>query len=318
MIPDAEIRAQLERTLETRVIALERRPSAYRTSSALDELDVRLDDGRELALLVKELGRTALSEEAREAKPELLYDPLREIEVYDRLLADAGMGTATCYAAVSDPARERYWLVLERVPGVELYQVGRRATWEHAARALARLHGRLAGREGRVPRLVRHDAELLWLWPRRAASFATASRPELERIAACYEPVVQRILDLPTGVIHGEFYASNVLVDDAYSPQRVCPVDWELAGVGPGLLDLAALVSGGWTAEDRDAIAAAYLDALPAGTRPQPAVFREGLDACRLHLALQWLGWSASWSPPPEHASDWLRDALELSGKLGL
>ncbi len=318
MIPDAEIRAQLERTLEARVTALERRPSAYRTSSALDELDVHLDDGTDLALLVKELGRSALSEDAREAKPELLYDPLREIEVYDRLLARAGVGTATCYAAVADPAKERYWLVLERVRGVELYQVGRRATWEHAARELARLHERLAGREGQVSRLVRHDAELLRLWPRRAADFATAARPELERIAGQYEPIVQRILDLPAGVIHGEFYASNVLVDDAYAPQRVCPVDWEVAGLGPGLLDLAALVSGGWTTEDRDAIAAAYLDALPAATRPRPAAFRGGLDACRLHLALQWLGWSASWSPPPEHASDWLSDALELSRKIGL
>ena len=34
------------------------------------------------------------------------------------------------------------------------------------------------------------------------------------------------------------------------------------------------------------------------------------LARCRLHLALQWLGWSPDWRPPPEHAHDWLGEAL--------
>ena len=32
--------------------------------------------------------------------------------------------------------------------------------------------------------------------------------------------------------IHGEFYASNVLVNITGGKLRVCPVDWELAGWG--------------------------------------------------------------------------------------
>ena len=32
----------------------------------------------------------------------------------------------------------------------------------------------------------------------------------------------------------------------------------------------------------------------------------------------QWLGWSPSWSPPPEHAHDWLNEALTLAEKLSL
>jgi thiamine kinase-like enzyme len=53
--------------------------------------------------------------------------------------------------------------------------------------------------------------------------------------------------------LDGEYYASNIVV----AGQRVCPVDWELAGAGPGLLDLAALTTG-WSYADRAAIAAAY------------------------------------------------------------
>lgn len=288
----------LEAATGQRVTSVERRPSAYRTSFALEEVDATLADGSRVELVLKHLHAGALTPAARAAKPDRLLDPAREIEVYEQLLPDAGLGTARCYASGPD------WLLLERVRGVELYQVGSRRTWEHVAGALARLHAALADRP--TPRMVRHDAELLRSWAPRAAAFTGSA--DLERIAAGYEPVVERLLALPAGVIHGEHYASNVLVDDPEAPDRVCPVDWEMAGVGPFLLDVAALVSGaGWRDEDRAAIAAAYGDA-PAAA----------LDACRLHLAVQWLGWAEGWTPPREHATDWLREAVELAERLGI
>jgi hypothetical protein len=44
----------------------------------------------------------------------------------------------------------------------------------------------------------------------------------------------------------------------------------------------------------------------------------EAMAACRLQLALQWLGWSRDWSPPPEHAQDWLSEAVCVAERLGL
>ena len=35
-------------------------------------------------------------------------------------------------------------------------------------------------------------------------------------------------------------------------------------------------------------------------------------------LAVQRLGWSDSWSPPEEHAHDWLAEALRAAERLGL
>ncbi len=46
--------------------------------------------------------------------------------------------------------------------------------------------------------------------------------------------------------------------------------------------------------------------------------FLTALDYCRLHLAVQWSGWSSGWSPPAEHVQDWLGEALSLAEKLGL
>ncbi len=38
----------------------------------------------------------------------------------------------------------------------------------------------------------------------------------------------------------------------------------------------------------------------------------------RLYIAVQWLGWSRDWSPPAEHAHDWLSEALSLAEELEL
>ena len=316
MISDRLLGAALERGMAGRVVVgLERRPSAYRTSCALEEVDIELDDGERIELMVKHLARAALSPQARDAKPRFLHDPLREIELYRDVLDGAGLGAPHFHGAVP----EHGWLFLERVHGFELYQVGERATWEHVARELARLHARLAPAAARAPRAIRYDADWYRCWPQRALRFAAAreeheARRVLERLAARYEPVVARLLALPTTVIHGEFYASNVLVDDPVAPRRVAPVDWEQAAIGPGLVDLAALTAGGWSDDERAAIAGAYREA--SADRLGVDEFADGLEACRLHLAFQWLGWSSDWSAPEEHRQDWLAEAERAAARL--
>ena len=70
--------------------------------------------------------------------------------------------------------------------------------------------------------------------------------------------MIEALLSLPKTVIHGEFYASNVLVAEGSEGTRVAPVDWELAAAAPGAIDIAALVSGNWPEADREEIVAAY------------------------------------------------------------
>jgi len=318
---DAELVEALDQCLGAAIIGLERRPSAYSSSFRMEEVDVRLAAGRTLEMLFKDLSREGMLDGARRAKPAFLYDPRREIETYRLILQPERLGTATCYAAVSDAAAGRSWLFLEKVPGRELYQVGELALWKEAARWLAGLHSRFTGRDCLVP-LVR-TAHLLIYGPdfyRRWIDRARAAHPSLERLAARYGRVVERLTALPVTLLHGDFYASNVLVEETAGGLRICPVDWEMAAVGPGLIDLAALAAGKWTGEERTALALAYHGSLPPAARQsldEPA-FLEALDWCRLHLAVQWLGWAPGWVPPPEHANDWLGEALGLTDKLGL
>jgi aminoglycoside phosphotransferase (APT) family kinase protein len=134
-----------------------------------------------------------------------------------------------------------------------------------------------------------------------------------------YDETIAPLAALPRTFVHGELYPSNVLVVRDQPRLRVCPVDWEMAAIGPGLIDLAALV-GGWDPPEQRRLVAAYLSGLPRDDSGSPGseTLSADLARCRLHLALQWLGWSADWRPPPEHAHDWLGEALGLAKELGL
>ncbi len=315
-----------------RVVSLERRPCPYRTSFSLEELDAVLDDGATFQVMFKDLSESGLTNGVREVKPSFLHDPLREIEAYRAILAPAGLGTPTYYGSAVDHERERYWLFLEYVPGDVLWQVGELGAWEEVARWLATMHARFADAtewQSRSEHLLRYDADFYRLWLERAQTFAreaeaAAPRAEfrsgLEWLATRYEKVVERLTALPVTFVHGEFYASNVLLQDDHGTRRVCPIDWESAAIGPGLIDLAALTAGTWGDDERSALARAYHETLTAlgGSPRSPDDFIAALDCCRLYLALKWLGWARGWSPPEEHRQDWLAEALRLAERLDL
>jgi aminoglycoside phosphotransferase (APT) family kinase protein len=331
----ADLRAALEAALTEHegapasVVELHRRPHEYRTSFALEELDVTLAGGRTLRVMLKDLSRESLDANALRVKPALLHDPLREIEVYRDLLDAAALGTPAYHGASVDPARGRYWLFIENVAGPVLWQVGEFAVWEEAARWLAQLHGVLAPSAVDAPRsLLRYGPDLYRMWIERARDFARQdstpwsdeTKQTVIGLSDRYEPVIERVASLPRTIVHGEFYPSNVLVQNGGTATRIAPIDWELAGVGPGLLDLAALSAGKWTPAERDGLARAYREAA-AGSPAEamlPADFDAALDCCRLHLAIQALGWDPRWQPPAEHRHDWLAESVRIAAELKL
>jgi Phosphotransferase enzyme family len=267
-----ELRTLLERVLGRPLQHARARPYAYRSSYPL--LEIEVDD--ELFLLKDLSGSDP-------AKPAFLQDPLREAEVYRRILAPAGIGPRFHGA---EGAR----LVLEKLDAVELWRLGHEG-WVRTARWLADAHETLAAAAAEAC-LLRLDESYYRRWP-RCARLSPA-------MAAPYRHAVSRLVALPVVVIHHEFYPSNVLVAD----DHIAPVDWELAAAGPAVLDLAALVTG-WDGEQLDAILRAY-----------GPVDVQDLAAARLHLAVRWLGWSRDWEPPLEHRRDWLAEATAAADQL--
>lgn len=313
-VPTGALRDALESRLGARVLGIERRPSPYASSHPLEELDVDLEGGGRLALVFKDCGRTVPG-----ARPALVDDPLRPIAIYRALLPFAPPGPPRCVAALGDAVSGRRWLFLERVEGPRLAFVGDFESWRAAARWLAALHARFLGRTDAVAagRLLVHDPALADRWMQRARA-AHPDEPRLARIAArLYQPAT-RLAALPPTLLHGEFYADNVLVAPGREGPRICPVDWESAGWGPGVLDLAALVSGSWDERRRRDLALAYRAALEAdaGVAPDPDRLLADLDLARLHVAVQWLGWLGRREPPPWQRHDWLGEAIALGERV--
>jgi hypothetical protein len=329
-----ELRDELEGVLARhsgrarRVVELQCHESPYRSTSPIVEVLVRLADGARMQLLVKDVGSGSGVRNQDGGKPGVLADPEREIEVYRSVLDRLGMGTPLFYGAVQDFSRGHHLLVLEKVSGVELFQVGDVRVWESAARWLARFHVRCEGSLAPLQRsrLVSYDAEFYRQWISRAVEFTRMSHREseddsgaLEFLAGRYDGVVARLATQPATLVHGEFYPSNVLVRRRGPRDGICPIDWETAAFGPPMVDLAALTSG-WAPKERRRLEAAYYRTLAHERRslPDPRRFREDLDYCRIHMAVQWLGWSRCWSPPAQHAHDWLAEALGAAKRLGL
>lgn len=292
---------------------LSRRPSEYRTSFPLEELEVELPGEGRAKIVRKCLDWDELDPSAQLAKPRFLHDPDREPYVYERLLPLAPPGPPRLLELAADGG-----LCLERIDGRPLSEVGERRLWEAAAGWLGRFHAAFEGAAAAPlagASLLEHDADFHRFWLVRARSFA-ASGPgpgtALDWLDARHEQVVEALSAMGRTVLHGEFYASNVLVAEDRGSTSVAPVDWELAGPGPGALDLAALVCG-WPATDREAMRRAY-----GAGRGRELPTRE-LDLARLQVAVQWLGWAPpEWAPPPDQRRDWAAEAIEIAEELEL
>ncbi len=316
----------------TRIQALKGRRCPYASTHALEELDLELSNGSMRRLMLKGFGLTAASA-ARGTRPAFMTDPYRELWAYEVALPPLSLGTPTLYGTLEGNSRMPDRLVLERVEGVELYQLGECAAWEAAGRWLSRLHARgspVAEGFAMTGTLMSFDAGLHMRWMsrarRQAARLRRASRLSvLDGLSQPFQRAVQILEDLPRTLIHGEFYPANILVRSRKGSEPASPggeesfaiaaVDWESIGIGPGVLDLAALTSGDWDDARRRAVVGSYLGA----AAPAPAcldTFELALASARLVTAVQWLGWSEDWVPPPERAHDWEREAVSAGERL--
>jgi hypothetical protein len=306
------------------ISAVNCRPSPYQSSCCLCEVDVWFDDGSTQALVAKAIDWEAMSPEAHRARPQWLLDQQRERAVYESLLAKADVGSAPYFGVYVGESGIRY-LLLERIDGAPLWQSGNFDTWCEAARWLARMAVRVTPEmvAGSVAagHLLRYDRTFYDTWMWRACLFRAGSNPAVETLSRQYQKVVDWLTCERHGFLHGEFYSSNVLVQSRPAlPDVVRPVDWEMAALGPPSIDLACLVAGAWTDDERADVADAYYGELATLGRQIPPRERylKTLDYALIHLSVRNLGWSIDWTPPSDRAYDWLGEALRLCEKWDL
>jgi aminoglycoside phosphotransferase (APT) family kinase protein len=255
----------------------------YSTSHVLLAVDFELEDGRVVAAVLKE------SSTRPAFRPAFVHCAHRERDTYATILGPGGAPAPRFLGAVGP------YILLERADGVPLWEVDDERALRAAGRAVRTTHALLA-EHAQKPFLLLYDAHFFRRWLRRAIALDAS----LAAIADVCERSAWRLLREPRSVIHGELYPSNVLV----SGDSIVIVDWETTAVGPAAFDLGALTSG-WSRPHADAFLSGYGAADPVA-----------VDCARLHLALRWLGWSARWQAPTEHARDWRQEAMQVATRL--
>lgn len=308
----------------TRVLKFVRTESPYQSSCRVETISITCADEKEFRLVFKNLSPTSWLKTAKDIRPKFYYHPQREIQVYRKVLSNIESGTPKYYGSLSSELPERYWLLLEQIDGEMLSNAGERSVWCAVCRWLAQFHSHFAYYPlsmQTAPLVLDYNEAFYLRWLDRATEclksprtrFTHRSQSDVNELIDYFKSLVPTLCRLPKTFIHGEFYPSNVLIQQLPGSTRISPIDWETAAIGPGLIDLAALTSGDWTDVEQKELVDSYYNSLrESELKPERDVFERHLKSCRLTLALRWLGWSASWHPPEEHRQDWFAEAMQL------
>jgi aminoglycoside phosphotransferase (APT) family kinase protein len=189
--------------------------------------------------------------------------------------------------------------------------------WFTAARQLAHLHRHFASRPRRLRAsdfLLTLDAPYFDAWARRAVIAVRRQSVELaDRLTGTlvgYGAACGLLAAQPPTLVHNDLAPKNVIADRSHTPARICLVDWELAGVGCGLLDLVHLKYGLDADADREMVAAYRAELRPTRLLPDnDAEFARLLAACELHKTLYRLAHSPDWNLPQATLAQWVIDA---------
>lgn len=311
----ADIRRKVEDCLGATITVVSELPAPTSTSYALRRLLLELADGRTLDLLLKEFD---VSPHAPDAA---LRRAARERYVYEKLLAPRHLGTPELYGVVWDDREGRHWLLLEFVAG---HKLRRHPVDDGVAAAawLARLQVSVSGQEAELARpglLLTYDGGYFRETADRAlravGSRFRSLRRRLETAVTGYDDLVDKICSAEPTVVHGSYRRKNVIVDPRVTPPRVCPADWELAGLGPPLHDLA-FIADGCDPPAVELLCRSYAAGSAGLTVAGIDDMLVAIERLRLHKALRSLARSAEWAYPEETVTKLVSKAERIRGGL--
>jgi len=130
--------------------------------------------------------------------------------------------------------------------------------------------------------------------------------PWFSTLCKRFEKIIPELCTTPVTVIHGEFYPKNIMTQNG----QVRPVDWQTAAIGPGELDLVALVDR-WPDQIADQCVLEYQRSRwPQGP---PKEFERTLTLASVYLQFRWLGDRPEWTR--DESIFWRFDALHSAGE---
>ena len=315
---ETDIRLALERLLQdtqgrqVKISSLRRQPSPFATLFPAEALSVSLESGDEIRLFVKHLGPEQSDHPDKQRRD-------RETRVYEELLGDDDLPVPRYYGSNWNETTKRREVFLEYIDDWNL-KYHDLEYWFIAARRLAQFHAYFATRAEKLLAcdfLLHIDTSYLYEWADRAI---TVLRDQSEELAAelalavgCYDRVAEILASQPLTLVHNDLAPKNVLADRSTNPARICFVDWEMAGLGCGLMDLVELKYGLDPINDQKMRMAycaelAETDLLPSCPEDRSRLFA----ACELSQTVYRLAHSKSWRLPIARVAQWVSEARQL------
>jgi len=317
-LDETQLRLTLERLLQDaqgrhiKISSLRREPSPFATLFPAEVLSVSLESGEEMSLFVKHLGSEQSDHPDKRRRD-------RETRIYEELLGDADLAVPRYYGSNWNETTKRLEIFLEYIDDWNL-KYHDLEYWFMAARRLAQFHAYFASRAEKLLAcdfLLRFDTLYLYEWADRALSVLRDQSAELATELACavgsYDRVSEVLARQPLTLVHNDLAPKNVLADRSSNPARICFVDWEMAGVGCGLMDLVDLKYGLDPVNDQK-MCMAYCaqlsgtDLLPSSPQDRSSLFA----ACELHQTVYRLAHSKSWRLPIAKVAQWVREAQQF------
>jgi hypothetical protein len=287
-----------------RVKLIGREPNAYASYYPSEIVNCQLEDGSELKLLVKYA--VAPNQKDRGHRIGLEY----EAEVYRQVLEPLKVSAPKLYGTYTDKATGRTWLVLEYLDEAAHAHRGdvQAVAMVLAARWIGQFHvASSALPTARILSLNRYTQRyyLEWAWQTLAFDGHQQKR-WLSALCRRYKEAVRLLVEQPLAIIHGDYYADNVL----FRRGVIHPYDWERAALAVGEIDLASLTNG-WHEELVGECEVEYQQARwPDGP---PAEFNCTLDSARLYLLFRLLGEAPGW--PDQETRQWRFEQLRSVGE---
>lgn len=294
-----------------RVAVLKREPSPFATVFPAKVLSVSLQGGEAMQLFVKYLGSEQADHPEKQRRD-------REVRIYEALLQDDGLPVIRYYGSRWNKTTRRREVFLEHVNDWNLkYQDIEH--WFTAARRLAQLHAHFAAQAKRLRAcdfLLRFDVVYFQQWAHRALAVVAERSAELgarlRQIVRHYDRVAETLTRQPATLVHNDLSPKNVIADRSCNPARICFVDWEMAGVGCGLLDLVHLKYGLDPLNDQKMRETYYEGLAGTGLLPaSPEALSSLLAACELHKTLYRLWRSSVWQKPIDAVAQWVAEAQQ-------
>jgi aminoglycoside phosphotransferase (APT) family kinase protein len=265
------------------VTVIDQQPNIEATSLPTEIVTCRLADGREVRLFCKygPDGDSGASSQASGVR--------YEAEVYRQVLQPLKKTPFTFYGTHEDPATGNTLLVLEYLDQETIVRASKTPEaigTRLAARWIGSFHAASEAflKTEAVQFLKRFDAEYYRGRALQVLQYTAGlhdQHPWLSELCTRFDEVWVELLPRVT-VIHGDYYSQNVFFREGI----VYPVDWEMAAVAAGEIDLATLTDG-WPADMAQEFEREYQRARwPQGA---PRDFLRALEAARVYVHLRWL-----------------------------